>query len=256
MAVGAAARVAADRSDGAGLEVPASDDFLRAAGVALGVRRAGDLAGAAEGRDARVPAGVALLLAADEARASTLGFAVAPRGGADDFVARAKLAAEEAPLLDAAAGFAGCRVDAVAARELRAALVFPWAPAAARDGALAAGGRELTFCAPVLVLLAAGAARRADAAAGFLVCLVGVAVARVPRAVTLSVALLAAATRGAALRRFAAGAAFLAPAVDVGFRSGFPGCATRPGVFTAALRTAGAFDAAGFPARDTGPRRS
>lgn len=251
MAVGAAAWVEADRLDGAGLEVPASDDVLRAAGVALGVRRAGDLAGEAEDRNVRMPAGVALLLAADEARAWTLGFAVAPRGAADDFVARAELAAEEARLLDAAAGFAGRRTDAVAERGLRAAvLVVPWAPAAARDGVLAAGGREPAFGALVLWLLAAGAARRADAAAGFLVCLAGVAVARAPRAVTLPVVLLAAAARGAGLRRLAAGAAFLAPAADVGFRSGFSGRARRAGVLTAALRTAGAFDAAALPTRD------
>jgi len=66
-------------------------------------------------------------------------------------------------------------------------LVVPLALAAARDDvpALAAAGRELAFSAFVLVLLAARAVRRAGAAAGFLVCLAGVAAARALRVATL-----------------------------------------------------------------------
>ncbi|MBI0539563.1 hypothetical protein D9599_29075 [Roseomonas sp. KE2513] len=133
-----------------------------------------------------------------------------------------------------------------------AVLVVPFAPKAVRPGvlALAAPGRELAFCVFVLVLLGAGAARRAGAAAGFLVCLVGVAVVRVPRAVLLPVALPAAAARGAALRRLAGGAAFLAPAAEAGLRSAVAGRDPRAGVFTAPLRAARAFGAAGLPVRD------
>lgn len=61
---------------------------------------------------------------------------------------------------------------------------------------------------------------------------------------------LAAAAWRAALRRLAAGAAFLAPAAEVGLRSVFAGRAPRAGVFTATLRAVRAFDAAGLPARD------
>ena len=173
--------------------------------------------------------------------------------GTDGFVARAELAAEAARLLDAVAGFAGCRAAVAAARGLRVAvLVVPLTLAAARDDvpALAAVGRELAFSAFALVLLAAGAVRRAGAAAGFLVCLAGVAAARALRAATLPVALLAAAARGAALRPLAAGAAFLAPAAEAGLRSALAGRAPRAGAFTAALRAVGVFDAAGLPVRD------
>lgn len=171
----------------------------------------------------------------------------------DGFVARAELAAEAARLLDAVAGFAGCRAVVAATRGLRAAvLVVPLALAAARDGvlALATGGRELAFSAFALVLLAAGAVRRADIAAGFLVCFAGVAAARALRAATLPAVFLAAAARGAALRRLAAGAAFLAPAAEAAFRSAMAGRAPRAGAFTGALRAVGVFDAAGLPVRD------
>jgi len=175
-----------------------------------------------------------------------------PRG-ADDFVARAELAAKDARLLGAAAGLAGRRAGVAAARGPRATvLVVPFAPEAARPGvlALAAAGGELAFCVFVLVLPGAGAARRAGAAAGFLVCLVGAAVARVPRAVLLPVALPAAAARGAALRLLAAGAAFLAVAAEARLRSAVAGRDPRAGVFTAPLRAVGAFGAAGLPVRD------
>ena len=66
-AAGAVAREGADRLDGAGLDVSALDDIFRTAGVALGVRRAGNFAGAVAGRDVRVLAGVALPLAGVEA---------------------------------------------------------------------------------------------------------------------------------------------------------------------------------------------
>ena len=155
--------------------------------------------------------------------------------------------------LEAAAGFAGCRADVAAARALRAGvLAAPLAVEAARDGclALAVADRGLAFCAFALALLGTRAARRVDAAAGFLVSLAGVVVARVPRAATLPVALLAAGARAVALRRSAAGVTFLTPAADVGLRPAFAGRAPRAGVFTAALRAVVAFDAAGLPARD------
>ena len=66
----------------------------------------------------------------------------------------------------------------------------------------------------------------------------------------MPVALLAAAPRGAALRLLAAGAAFLAPVAEVGLRSAFAERAPRAGAFTATLRPAAAFDAAGLAARD------
>lgn len=181
-----------------------------------------------------------------------MGFPAAPRD-VDDFVAWGERAAEGTRLLDGAADLAGRRAGVAAVPGLRAAVVLArLAPEVVRDGvwALAAAGRELAFCVFGLVLPGAGAARRAGAAADFLVCFVGVAAARVPRAVPLLGALLAAAARGAALRRLAAGAAFLAPAAEVGLRSAFAGRAPRAGVFTAALRAVGAFDSAGLPARD------
>ncbi|MFC0388488.1 hypothetical protein [Muricoccus vinaceus] len=151
---------------------------------------------------------------------------------------------EDARLLVAAAGLAGCRAGAAAARGLRAAvLVVPLALEAAPDGALAlaVAGRALAF-AFGLVLLVAGAARRAAAAAGLLAGLV----ARVPRAATLP----AAAVRGAALRRLVAGAAFLPAAEEAGLRSAFAGRAPRAGVCTATLRAVVVLGAAALPARD------
>lgn len=251
-AAGAAVREEGDRLEGAGLEVSASDDFRRTAGVAFGVRRAGAFAGAAEGCDARVLAGTGLPLAGVAARPFALGFAVAPRAGAGSFIAGAELVAEEARLPEGAAGFSGCRTGFAAARGLRVAFTgVALAPGAARDMvlALAAAGLELAFRTFALVLLGVGAARRADTAADFLGCLAEVVVPRAPRAMSLLAALLVAAARGAAARRLAAGVAFLVPAADVGLRSAFAGWAPRTGVFTATLRAAGAFDAAGLPAR-------
>ena len=217
------------------------------------MRRAGAFAEAAVVRDVRVLAGVGLPLGGVAARTLALGFAAAPRAEVDSFVARAELVAEEARLLEGAAGFSRCRTGFVAARGLRVAFtVVALAPGAARDMvlALAAAGLELAFCAFALVPLDAGIARRADAAADFLDCLAGAVVPRAPRVLPLPAALLVAAARGAAARRLAAGVAFLVPAAEVGLRSTFAGRAPRAGVFTTALRAAAAFDAAGLPARD------